>query len=345
MRKKFAYTYLFIILLLLVTMGLSRKTSDKMRGRTATLLAPFWEMVLQAKHKVVHPFQPSPSLERLTLEEEINKLELENQLLLQDNKSLLEQLHGKAFYKAVIPGRVLFRTMDSWNRSLWINVGEEENVALHSPVLSEGALIGMIDYVGKKQSRVRLITDPRLTLSVRALRGGEQEVLIAEQAEMLQHQLKRKGKGASRIDFEPLIAQLEELKSHLQGIKKTWYLAKGEIRGSNELSLKGTGFNYDFPDEKGGPYDLREGFHLPKQGAAIPLVKVHDILVTTGLDGIFPEGLRVARVEKILPLKEGDYFFELEAAPLSSHIEGLSLVFVLPPTGLDIHEAKYNRSL
>lgn len=47
----------------------------------------------------------------------------------------------------------------------------------------------------------------------------------------------------------------------------------------------------------------------------LSLVKVGDLLVTSGLDGLFPERLEAATVTKINPLKEGDYYFELEAMP------------------------------
>ncbi len=35
------------------------------------------------------------------------------------------------------------------------------------------------------------------------------------------------------------------------------------------------------------------------------------------MDGVFPEGLKVARVTKIQALREGDYCYEIEALPLA----------------------------
>ena len=65
------------------------------------------------------------------------------------------------------------------------------------------------------------------------------------------------------------------------------------------------------------------------------MLKVNDLLVTTGMDGVFPEGLHVATVTKIRPLKEGDYYYQLEAIPTAGNLEEISIVSILPPTGYD----------
>ena len=78
-----------------------------------------------------------------------------------------------------MPAQAVYRTPSSWSSSLWINVGEDDNrvlgrsvIAKNSPVVSGGALVGVIDYVGKKQARVRLITDAGLSPAVRCVRGS-----------------------------------------------------------------------------------------------------------------------------------------------------------------------------
>ncbi len=351
-------------------MSLSKGAADKVRGSTASVFAPLWEKMLVVKYKIFHPLTPIPTLVVLSQEEERQKLEMQNQLLNNELAYLYEylsqytkvqnQLEGteiisdhflKKLKLKAYPGRVIFRTLDAWNQTLWINIGEAENgeekiISLNSPVVAGSALIGVVDYVGKNQSRVRLITDPALAPSVRALRGGEQDAVLDEQIELLLDLVKRKKiKNTPNESFEQLELLLTGLKARLNPLKKTWHLGKGELQGLSKPSrrgegyaLKGTGFNYDFPDEKGGPYDLRSGITLSEQGTALPLVKINDILVTTGMDGVFPPGLKVAKINKIEPLKEGDYFYELEASPLATNLQRLSLVFVLPPIGFDSKE-------
>lgn len=249
-----------------------------------------------------------------------------------------------------IPARVIFRAFDQWNSAVWINVGEEDNekeavplIAKNSPVLIDQAVVGVVDYVGKHQSRVRLITDSTITPSVRAVRGGEYDVLMTDYIDNVFHALNPKIANSLSFDeYQRLKELLIQLKQSLQPQKQSWYLAKGELQGSilplgyGPPILKGTGFNYDFADEEGEARDLRSGKIYSSSGttganSAVPILKVDDILVTTGMDGIFPAGLKVGRITKINALKEGDYFYELEAKPIANNLEELSLVFVIPP--------------
>ena len=103
---------------------------------------------------------------------------------------------------------------------------------------------------------------------------------------------------------------------------------------SNEYILKGIGFNYDFSDEAGPSRDLRTG-KSPMGKNTLPLLQIGDLLVTTGFDGVFPAGLHVARIQKIFPLKEGDYYYELEAKSTVDRLDDLNIVFVLQPIGYD----------
>jgi cell shape-determining protein MreC len=67
----------------------------------------------------------------------------------------------------------------------------------------------------------------------------------------------------------------------------------------------------------------------------IPLLKEGDVLMTTGMDGVFPPGLQVAEVVSVGELEEGDYSYELVAAPIAGNLNEVSLLFVMPPIGFD----------
>lgn len=114
------------------------------------------------------------------------------------------------------------------------------------------------------------------------------------------------------------------------GTAATDYLAKGEIRGSSAVSLgkalpilKGRGFNYDTEDKYGPAQDLRS------YSGSRPLLAASDLLVTSGLDALFPEGLHVAKISRIEPLKEGAFYYDLEAIPTQDRLHELTHVFVL----------------
>ena len=63
-----------------------------------------------------------------------------------------------------------------------------------------------------------------------------------------------------------------------------------------------------------------------------------DLLITTGLDGIFPAGLLVARVSKVHDLEEGAYSYRIEAKPTCLMLSELQVVFVLPPISQETKE-------
>lgn len=340
MQRKFIVTYFIIFAFLLGMMSLSRHASNKMKGSTVAFFAPVWEKILSFKYFLLHPSQPSPFSE-LSIEEKYQRLLTENQLLEIQINDLQSKLNEYLIYHEdltiqPLPARVIYRSNDSWNHFLWINVGRIANqsetlIEVNSPVVLGKAIIGIIDYVGEKQSRVRLISDSRLTPSVRAARGSENDYLIYNQIEKLLQQIKQKN------ELLALSSLLEEFKQTLKPFATSWHLAKGILSGSvsrmgENVILKGTGFNFDFPDEKGEARDLRNGrLRSGTKEEAIAVLKVNDVLITTGMDGIFPPGFQVALVTEIEPLKEGDYFYDLKAVPIAGPMEELSLVFVLPP--------------
>lgn len=254
-----------------------------------------------------------------------------------------------------VPARVIFRSADSWNSSFWVNVGSSTNEALgnttvakNSPVLLGTSVIGVLDFVGKNQSRVRLITDSGLSPSIRAVRGGIQSKVLDEKINSLLQILKQTSNAMETPQLQQeFISQLESASKHLLNDEKTHFLAKGELSGSSKPlwrtqrhQLKGTGFNYDFADGEGPSRDLRTGnlSVLDPIDSTLPIVKTGDLLVTTGMDGVFPAGLMVAEVTKVHPLKEGDYFYELDALPVAGNFDDLSLVFVIPPVSYDPDE-------
>ncbi len=346
MKKQSIFYYLIPLVVLLIIFNVSRSYGETLRGTLSALLAPVWRL-----------FGTETSIQ--SHEERKTNLELENaqlrqlvqqELALLDKMAMLQNIRGAEKHKERIsknledqlngvPAKVLYRSPVVWSSSLWIDVGEQQNIAKNSPVLVRGAVVGVIDYVGRQQSRVRLISDSGLTISVRAARGGWRDRWLAEMAQTLARQLGNRE--------EQLSEALTTLVKKLQDESGTLLLAKGEIRGSSMplwrtmgQRLKGIGFNYDFADEEGPARDLRRG--VPegslKESDAVPILKLKDLLVTTGFDGIFPPGLPVGEVVKISPLSEGDYYYSLEAEPAAGNLEDINEVLVLAPVGFDKDE-------
>ncbi len=312
MKKNFSKVpALLAFILLFILTSLPSMPVNHLRSSAAGFLVPWWKGAYLAKKSIKDIFVQTADLEDQQIE--IQRLKIENARLKDEIKQTQQKL-GKdrealaAVDCDVVSAQVIFRSPAIGENCLWINVGEETNRSLgkqmitkNSPVLAGHSVVGVIEYVGKRQSLVRLITDPELSPAVRAVRQSEGRLC---------------------------------------------YLAKGELRGlvqpawrSGGAALKGVGFNYSFPDEEGPARDLRTGKPLDdSQKKAIPLIMKGDLLITSGLDGIFPAGLHIAMVTKIYPLKEGDYFYELEAAPTAGNLDDLSILFVIRPLGFDAED-------
>lgn len=229
--------------------------------------------------------------------------------------------------------RVIYRDPAFWSSLVWIDIGQKHGVQLNSPVVKGDVLVGIIDYVGKKRARVRLITDSTLSVSVRILRGAEQNHSVLEHLQALREQLEYRGDLFFSLEEQQnTLKILNHLEENLQGSVHDRYLAKGEVYGSSHplwrskrQYLKGIGFNYDYADSHGDAVDLRtEG-----------LLQEGDLLVTTGMDGIFPEGFHVAIVEKVEPLQEGAVSYNLSARSLLQDLAELHQLSVLEPLPFD----------
>jgi cell shape-determining protein MreC len=362
--KKASYRpYLFFGCALLLLLALPVQVTERLRYASVFLALPVW--------KALRGSSPdSLEKERLAWENQALRAQVDSvrEWLLFDQrvdeqldrlKELTHREEGDAFWREFfrrrgeelaqrlsdalqsLPATVVFREPASWSSALWIDVGERDNeslgrvvVAKNSPVIAGRSVVGVVEEVGSKQSRVRLITDPRLVPAVRAVRGGEQHHRLLEHINALLVGLEQV-EGVSES-----MRVLRDLKALLSGKEEARYLAKGELHGSGaplwrarHPLLRGVGFNYDFADAEGPGRDLRTGEAIQggKRSDPVALLQPGDLLVTTGLDGVFPPGLDVAVVTQIELLREGGCTYELQAAATAENLQELSHVRVLPP--------------
>lgn len=361
MRKpQSSRTIAAILLLLIFLLSIPFAASERLRGSITALFYPIWQKA-DALGRSVGLITYNDELYStqdgyLTKTEELQRLQLQNLLLHQKLEATLEilKLHqeipssSQFTIEKILPARVIYRSPATWSSSLWINVGEADNrrlndeiVAHNSPVLVGLSIVGIVEEVREYQSRVRLITDSGLTPSVRAARGGKQDKYLVELLDNLKHMLQGNEEVFnSPSDKERFLSDIQNLLYRLEKERQTIFLAKGELQGSSYpiwraggQVLQGMGFNYEFSDAEGAKRDLRTGkiIGATNDEPLIPLLRVQDLLVTTGMDGVFPAGLHAARVTFIKPLREGDYYYEIEALPTAGNLNDISTVFVIPP--------------
>jgi cell shape-determining protein MreC len=343
-------------LLLLSFISLPQNASDLIRSTVVASIAPFWVSTqVSANHASDSQELKSLQLENHQLRSQLDfvyewigsekrlreQMELFRNIHSDDTaakefisrrsneiKSLLQKETRAAF------ARIIYRDPTSWSSSCWIDVGEENNAALgqkiiakNSPVVFGASLIGIVEFVGKRQSRIRLITDAGLKTAVRAIRGSILDREIVSLAKTLLDRLKKHPESK----FDRIEEELQTLQNSLPIRWEDGYFAKGEISGASapyyralQSRLLGVGFNCDFKDLEGSAQDLRS-----------EIIRVGDVLVTSGLDGVFPPGLKVAIVTKVDPLRSGDFAYELEAVPIAGDLAEVSSLYVLPPMSIE----------
>lgn len=356
--------YLLIVGTLFLLLSLPTLLVEKIRGKSIRLLSPLLKGANLLTRKGVN------EAERLEGENHLLRIEIGKLRALLEQKSVTELLYKEIDHHRLtprryeemqflaqlthhtVPARVIYRDPGSWSSSIWVNVGEETNRILRHPIIQKNspvivgrAIIGAIDYVGKKQSRIRLITDVALKPSVRAVRGFPQNSALIEHIDpILRHLNGRSDHLLSIEERAILIKQMEKWKEQLSIDIEGWYLAKGVVQGggtplwrSVNHTLRGVGFNYDFADEEGCARELATGkpTEVGSTAPTMPIIKINDLLITTGMDGVFPAGLRVAHVTKIYPLREGAYTYEIEATPVVGNLDTLQTVFIIPPLGYE----------
>ncbi|MDN3508444.1 MAG: rod shape-determining protein MreC [Candidatus Neptunochlamydia sp.] len=370
MRRKSYRPYIFLGIFLFSLFYIPEILVQGMRNSASAVSRGFWRKSAYMRASFSPPSIPRKSKEEIkSLEVENLLLQKQNESLRrrllseervenQINKIKeiisIDEKKNLSFYKRrkiaaekqlelellSLPAEVIYRDPSEWSSTLWVNIGEVENTKLHEKVVSVGSpvlkgpfLIGMIEFVGSHRSRVRLLTDASLIPSVRVARGGQENRELAILVKQVLHQV------TLREEPRETLVALNNLLDRLQEDAPERFLAKGELMGSSSPLwrgrsevLKGVGFNYDFADEEGPSLELRSGKPLDQlnNGNFTPLIDVGDLLVTTGMDGIFPKDIPVAQVTKIASLKEGSPSFDIEAQLCAGNLNNLLDVTVLP---------------
>lgn len=251
--------------------------------------------------------------------------------------------HAPRLDPAPASARVVLRPPDEWLKTFWIDLGESDNIRLgynavspHSPVLVGSKLIGVVDLVEARKSRVRLLTDSGMVAAVRVARGQPQNVELIDHIDHVVDALHFREDLPHFPEREVLTESLESLHSRISPDSQAWRLAKGELHGTGRRQrdgrplLAGRGFNCDWEDDHTPARDLRSGKPREGEGEAVTLIQKGDLLVTSGLDGLFPPDLHVGTVTHVHPLKEGASSYALEAVPCCAELDQLQLVSVLP---------------
>jgi cell shape-determining protein MreC len=260
------------------------------------------------------------------------ELEEEYQAAASDSASALDNKYP--YFVA----NVIFQANTPWSNTVWIDVGKEtKNISFpiqkNCPVVVCDSLVGIVDFVGKSASRVRLLSDPSVRPAVRAVRENGQVRHLVYSVQEIQKAISRQPTLLPKPELAAALSRL--LDRLLQSLpeESQLRLAKGELQGAEYPSspsiVRGVGFNYDFDDDEGPKRDLRTGQRSINE-QKILLIKPGDLLETSGLDGVFPRGLHVATVASVSPLEEGAISYRILAKIDSADFPHFDHLTVIP---------------
>jgi rod shape-determining protein MreC len=234
--------------------------------------------------------------------------------------------------------KVLYHQSSAWHHFLWIDQGSENNQApfpltLNCPAVIGDVVVGVVDYVGKQSSRIRLISDQALHPAVRVVREHPDLSLLAPSIIIIQKAIRQQENLLPKKELSStLLKLLDCLYASLPSTSSS-RLAKGELQGAISPStpniFRGVGFNYNFTDSEGEARDLRTG-QKNASDAKLPLLLRGDLLETSGLDGVFPKGLKIARITQITPLTEGAASYTITAESLLPQFPDFEYICLLP---------------
>ncbi|MGR3952209.1 MAG: rod shape-determining protein MreC [Chlamydia sp.] len=329
-------------------------------------LSPFsWKMALQTQISAffwaLYSMKKAPKVDRS--ESELYR----SMMSLREAESLIESeregIESELYSRDLVPhvvAPVLFKEEKTRSSAIWVGLGRKNwtnssfSIERYCPILSHGYLIGYIDYVGERVSRVLLITDPKLFVAVRVKRAislKEKTLVLGKSFQAALSSYARQSEPPSE-NLQKGVRAVETILSILNSeAPSPIYFAYGYLQGaSSSLSsskrphtIHGYGFNCDLDREGSIKRDLRTG-KKTAEDQKISIIKTKDLLETSGLDGIFPKALPIASVSYVFPLGEGDNSYTIEAIPLREEFGSIHYVTILealpqetksPPSALE----------
>ena len=240
---------------------------DRAALPTQSKIYSFGQRILNIKNVIFH--QDNIVEENQKLKEEnmqlrldslrTDKIEEENERLLK----LLEMKESKAYRDVIKFTRVIFKDANDINNRLYIDLGEKDGIRVDMIAVYGDYLVGKVSKTFDTYSVVDLISNPDSMVSSRLIKEVEKVENKENNKEV-------------NVPEEPLGLQNEEEVTHKVG-EKIKINILGVARGSDEED----GLLYFQPSI----YDNN--------------ITVGDEIYTSGLSNIYPEGIKIGKIEDI----------------------------------------------
>jgi rod shape-determining protein MreC len=175
-----------VVMLGIVLVALPKQTSAQIKLALSSLFLPLFGVAgagSKAADKAAEIVMP-----RRVLEAQLDALKKENtQLkfdLIQHERLAAEndQLRAQIAWQRRMPwslklAKVLTHDPANWWRTLTIDAGSRDGIALNMPVLTTTGLVGRVDEVGYTSSRIVLLGDPNCRVAAMVMGTGDRGVI------------------------------------------------------------------------------------------------------------------------------------------------------------------------
>lgn len=187
-KRKYVIASCIVFLLTTACLNLSPESSARLKLTFSSFFIPLFS--LQKGAEQAGDLFTDNVTPRVTLLQELHSLKQSNQILrlqlaqnknlTQENNSLRKQLKLplKTEWNPHLT-RIVGRDPANWWRSAQIDLGSMDGVKVNMPVLATEGLVGRVQEVHPRRSRIALLGDPACRISVTVEATGENGVLDA----------------------------------------------------------------------------------------------------------------------------------------------------------------------
>ncbi len=142
-------------------------------------------------------------------DDDVARRDIANQFLIEENDALKKQLqlHQDASDTGVLAA-VILREVSSFNKSIWIDKGEQAGIADNDAVMANGYVVGKVVETHKTSAEVQLIIDPAFKTTVKT-KSGAHGILEMQKGSLIVDLLPEHGKSGALFYTDGLDSTFE----------------------------------------------------------------------------------------------------------------------------------------
>jgi rod shape-determining protein MreC len=190
-RRPYVMAFGFVLMVALLVLNLPQRQATRAKLAWGSVFMPVFglagsvEGVVERGHQALLPRSYlARQIETLRQENQALRLEiLQAQSVRQEN----DRLRAAVAWQQQTPwrlrlGRVIGQDPSNWWRTMWIDLGEREEIQVNMPVLTSEGLVGRVAEVAFARSRVVLVGDPQCRFAAQVGETRDKGIVAPDEA-------------------------------------------------------------------------------------------------------------------------------------------------------------------